>query len=138
MNTHNKALTTVNTQGTSDRKMQGQALRTVMETALSARQMSVSALARESSVQRGDIYKWWRGETRPSRNSLARIAVTLHVDTGILRSALGEPLRTTQTTADLVSALRDQTEAIGALVAKLDEGWEERLRAVEAELRERR
>jgi transcriptional regulator with XRE-family HTH domain len=128
MNTHSKGL--------SDRQMQGKELRNVMETALSGQQMSVSALARDSHVQRADIYRWWRGETRPTRNSLARIAETLHIDTRLLRSALGEPIGATETPAGMVAALNAQTEAITELVAVLRplvEDHEARVRALEAE-----
>lgn len=96
-----------------DRKMRGTALKKVMETALSARQMSVSGLAREANVQRGDIYRWWRGESRPTRNSLARVAETLQVDTSVLRRALGEPDRATPATdlAAAISSLADELRA---------------------------
>lgn len=59
----------------------GLALKAAMEDALTAKQMSVSALAREADVQRGDIYKWWRGEIE------SRIRVAFREE---LRAALDE------------------------------------------------
>jgi len=121
--------------------MQGIALKGVMEEALSTRQMSVSALAREANVQRADIYRWWRGDTRPTRNSLARIAETLQVDTAVLRRALGEPVRTTETADTLITAIAAQTAAITELVGVLRPLAEEvearrRADAAEAALRD--
>lgn len=118
MNTHNKRVNKRAATDLDDRKMRGLALKDVMETALSERQMSVSGLAREANVQRGDIYRWWRGESRPTRNSLARVAETLQVDTGLLRTALGEPTVATPPDA-LVSALLRQSAAIEALVVEI-------------------
>lgn len=122
--------------------MYGARLKAAMETALTAKQMSVSALAREANVQRGDIYRWWRGESRPTRNSLGRIAAALEVDIATLRQALGDPAGDPAGDTDLVTALRDHTIAISELVDLLrplieqaDEGTSARLRAVEAELR---
>lgn len=144
MNTHNKPVPgrTAGKIG-DDRAMYGARLRAAMEAALTTQQMSVSGLAREAHVQRGDIYRWWRGESRPSRNSLGRIAEALDVDVAVLRQALGEPtIGSTASDDDLVAALRDHTIAISALVDLLrplveqaDEGTAARLRAVEAELR---
>lgn len=136
MTTHNKAVParTVAVPGQDDRQMAGSALRVEMESALAARQMSVSALAREASVQRGDIYRWWRGESRPSRNSLARVAQVLELDVVVLRQALGEAAQRPTAPDDLMAALTRQSDALEALVAKLDGDWEARLRAVEAEL----
>lgn len=119
MNTHKTPVHIVNTKGTDDRQMHGAALRAEMETALAKRQLSVSALARTAAVQRGDIYRWWRGESRPSRNSLARIALALDWDVVSFRTALGDANRATQAPDDLLGALRDQVVAITALVGEM-------------------
>lgn len=110
--------------------MRGAALREVMESALSARQMSVSGLARDASVQRGDIYRWWRGESRPTRNSLARIASALGIDVDPLRQALGERPRATESSDDIAAALRDQTAAIEALRAEVRQAHAEQAAAL--------
>ena len=105
--------------------MQGVDLRSAMESALSDRQMSVSKLARDANVQHGDIYRWWRGETRPTRNSLARIAKALDMDASVLRQALGEPLRATQPPDEVLGALRANTKAINALAREMRSGQQE-------------
>lgn len=110
--------------------MRGAALKNVMESALSARQMSVSGLARVASVQRGDIYRWWRGESRPTRNSLARIATALELDPALLRQALGDAPTATESGDDLVAMVRDQTALIEALRAEMRQAHEEQAAAL--------
>ena len=108
-----------------DQRVQaGADLRTAMEGALDAKQMSVSALAREASVQRSDIYRWWRGEQRPSRNTLARVAAALEVDAATLRTALGDP------PSKVTPALIDEIEE------RVRRAFREELRAALDELRE--
>lgn len=107
-----------------DKVQAGADLRVIMEAALSAKQMSVSALAREARVQRPDIYRWWRGEQRPSRNTLSRVAPVLGVDVDVLREALGQaPSRVTP-------GLIDEIEA------RVRRALREELRAALDELRE--
>lgn len=89
-----------------------------MERELDRRQMSVSALAREALVQRGDIYRWWRGEQRPTRNSLARVAAALGVPPSMLSGVYGQAARAV-TPDPLIETLTAQTNAISALVEVL-------------------
>lgn len=96
-----------------------------MEAALEAKQMNVSEFARDADVGRSDIYKWWRGEQRPSRTTLARIAKSLDVDVAVLRAALGEQ------PSKMTPGLIDELEA------RVRVAFREELRAVLDELRER-
>jgi transcriptional regulator with XRE-family HTH domain len=107
-----------------ERVQAGADLKVAMEAALSEKQMSVAALAREASVQRPDIYKWWRGDQRPSRNTLARVAKALDVDAAVLRAALGDP------PSKVTPGLIDEIEARVRLA------FREELRAALDELRE--
>ena len=112
----------------------GAALKAVMTDTLAERQMSVAGLAREADVQRGDIYKWWRGETRPSRNSLARVAKALNVDPGPMREALGEAPPPRNEPDPVVLAIEAGVARLEALLLPVAEGQEARIRALEAEL----
>jgi transcriptional regulator with XRE-family HTH domain len=111
---------------TGDERVQaGADLRVVMEAALDAKQMTVSGFAREADIGRSDIYKWWRGEQRPNRNTLARVAKALDVDVAVLRAALGDP------PSKMTPALIDELEA------RVRVAFREELRAALDELRER-
>lgn len=133
MNTHNNAVQIVTGSGDQDdRKMRGAALRDVMEAALSARQMSVSGLARDANVQRGDIYRWWRGDSRPTRNSLARIAAALTMDVDPLREALGDSPRATETPDAVLGAIAVLSDRLGRLEASQRVGFETVLEAIAA------
>lgn len=56
----------------------GATLETTMREAMGT--MSVAALARAAGVRRELIYQWWRGEQRPTRSSLARVAGPLGLE----------------------------------------------------------
>jgi transcriptional regulator with XRE-family HTH domain len=77
--------------------MQGAALKAAMEPLLQRPGWSVSRLARETGIERGRIYAWWRGDSRPTRASMERVARALGVDVATL------PLHESPETAHTIS-----------------------------------
>jgi transcriptional regulator with XRE-family HTH domain len=64
--------------------MQGAALKAAMEPLLQRPGWSVARLSRETGIERGRIYAWWRGDSRPTRASMERVARALGVDVATL------------------------------------------------------
>jgi transcriptional regulator with XRE-family HTH domain len=97
---------------------EGQRLRDAMKQAMDDRGMSVSELARVSGVSRPLIYQWWRGEQRPSRTSIARVAKPLGVEPSDLLG-LYERRATPAQPDDLTSAIRETNALLREVLSRL-------------------
>jgi transcriptional regulator with XRE-family HTH domain len=94
----------------------------VVRAAMDGADLSLSALARQSGVDRGRWYSWFRGENVPQSRTLTRAAVALGIDVDDLIAPFGGA--TSRVPPDpgltaLVTALQAQTAAITDLVADL-------------------
>ena len=78
--------------------------------------VSIARLAKDAHVQRQTIYNWFAG-VDPEPETWGRVAQRLDLPP---LTALLTPRKPTETPDELVSALRDQTAAMNALVARLD------------------
>lgn len=123
-------------QGKTDRPMAAHSeFARVVRDAMDREDLSLSALARESGVDRSRWYAWFRGENTPQSRTLVRAAKVLGVDVQDLTAPWGG-LRSPELITD--SGLTALVTAIGDLVDLLRpsvEDHEIRIRAVEAELR---
>lgn len=54
------------------------------------RGLTQSDLARAMSVTRNAVYQWWTGGTRPSKESITKLAEVLDVEEGWLRTGISE------------------------------------------------
>lgn len=127
--------------GETDREMAiaGSRFETYVRAAMKeADDMSLAELARASGVKETNWHGWFRGEHKPRRNTMSLAGRALRrTPDQLLAVWEGErPQKrrgATETPDALVMALRDQTAAIGSLVAKLDEFLDTRRRADAAE-----
>lgn len=113
----------------------GAALKQAMMPTLRKPGWSVARLSRDAGIERGRIYAWWRGEARPTRASLERVARAMGVALSDLAAAYGMPRALSDVPADaLASALNDLAAELRDARTER-EAFEIRLGAVEAELR---
>jgi transcriptional regulator with XRE-family HTH domain len=97
----------------------GAALKAAMAPMLERPGWSVARLSRETGIQRGTIYGWWRGDARPTRASMERVARALGVDVATL------PLHESPESAHTISG-DSLADAIRELTAELREARQER------------
>lgn len=105
-----------------------------MRAAMEQQQMSVAGLARAAGVRRELIYQWWRGEQRPSRSSLARVAAPLGLEADALLAIYGStPSEDADLTRTLIAEQRATREMLERVLSSLapaapglrPEDWEE-------------
>lgn len=94
----------------------GAVLETLMRAAMDARGLSVSQLAREAKVRRELIYQWWRGEQKPTRSSLARVAEPLGLDLGEL---MGVYEMASEADEALIQVLIDEQRATREMLSQV-------------------
>lgn len=114
----------------------GAALKEAMRPTLAQPGWSVSRLSRDTGIERGRIYAWWRGEARPTRASLDRVARAMGLEVSALAAAYGTPRDQIQ--ADLApdalaAALSDLATEL-RVAREEREAFAIRLGAMEAEL----
>jgi transcriptional regulator with XRE-family HTH domain len=96
-------------------KEQGASLKAAMQPLLQQPGWSVARLSRETGIERGRIYAWWRGDSRPTRASLERVARALDVDADLFPLHDSPEAAHTISGESLVAAAIDrQTAAIEA------------------------
>lgn len=86
---------------------------------------TMAELYRQSGIGASTWGAWFNGQRQPRGNSLRLAGAPLNLTPEQLRAVYEgdrppKPRRATETPDDLVTALRDQTEAMNALVARLD------------------
>ena len=85
---------------------------------------SISALCRRAALNRNTLYDWFTGAAVPSPGGFAKLAEALDVGIGDLYAAYDGradiPTTTDVAINDLARDIRDNTDAIAALIERLD------------------
>ena len=85
---------------------------------------SISALCRRAALNRNTLYDWFTGASMPSPGGFAKLAEALEVGIGDLYAAYDGradiPTTTDAAINDLAHDIRANTDAIAALIERLD------------------